>query len=197
MAMSETLIRIPDTQTSLMESLELVNDLPGVYWEEISATRFSLDQRKALGLGIIDQRRRLTSGLFIAPFDVVITETPQELVDGEATLVVADTIISEDNFPRGLVRLFARHVEQGISDGVNVGGLPLRIVGTLGHEGFHARQWKSNRSALERDLQTAKLAEAIGGTRARVAAWGLTRSELDAMEFEKNWLEHWMDYPKR
>jgi hypothetical protein len=180
----------------LTEPTSTMEEFPGIYWEQVGVFKVPVEARSQISLGMADQRRRLMARFDISQFDIVVMQDPKGNFVDNKILFSADTLIDDENFRKGLVKLFSSHVEEAIRAGQGGNNLPLSLIGTLGHEGFHIWQWKAIRRMVEMDLEVARLAEEKGGLKARAAAWSETQTERMARGFERDWLEHWMDYPR-
>jgi hypothetical protein len=188
------------TQEQTSSELTLpAEEFPGIYWEQVGLFRVPMATRHVLNSEIDKQRHNFMAclGIMQKP-DVVIMQDPKNIPDKKIAVLSADTLINEA-LPRGIIRLFFSHMELIIAEKVARDQAPsIRLAGTMGHEGYHIKQWNTpaEHEAAEIDLKLAKLAGEKGGIEAQLAVWNVTPTEIMAKEFERYWIEHWMDFPK-
>lgn len=103
--------------------------------------------------------------------------------------IIAEAYFDKDIPTRGIIRLSPGFLK-GIVD-KKMGrrkDLPLPLELVLGHESFHLWQFKQEETARQLDKDLAELkARGFDG-------WNLTKSEVDAREFERFWLENWFKF---
>jgi hypothetical protein len=169
----------------------------GIYWEQVGLFRVPIETQRVLNSEIDAQRRRFMACLGIAQQpDVVIMQDPEGIPDKKTVVLSADTLIN-DSLPRGIIRLFSSHIELIIAEKAARDQAPsIKLAGTMGHEGFHIKQWNKARKTTEMDFKLAQLAGEKGGIEAQLAVWSVTPTEIMAKEFERYWIEHWMNFPK-
>ena len=186
-------------QASLSELTFPIEEFPGIYWERVGAFRVPMETQRVLNSEIDTQRRCFMSCLGIEQKpDVVIMQDPEGIPNKKTVVLSADTLINK-SFPRGIIRIFFSRMELVVAEKTARGQVPsIRLAGTMGHEGYHIKQWNTpgEHEAAEMDLKLVELAKENGGIEAQLAVWSVTPTEVMAKEFERFWIEHWMDFSK-
>ena len=166
----------------------------GIYWEQVGSLKVPVEIQRAINLDIAEQRRRLVATLNISHPEVMLIQDLDGIPEDAAELLTADVILDDKSFPNGLIRLFPSHVKTVVAEKISGSQEPsLTLIGDMGHENFHLWQKKKMKESLERDLRlTAEKSSFVE----RYAIWSTCSSEVMAREYERVWIECWMDYPK-
>jgi hypothetical protein len=182
-------------KASLLELTLQTEEFPGIYWEQRGSLTVPVEIQRAINLDIVEQLSRLMASLKTSHRpDVVLIQSLDGISEKDIELLTSDVLLATPAFPNGLIRIFPRHVKMVVAEKTNANQLPsLTLVGDLGHENFHLLQKEVMLEALERDL---KLSSEKDSFVERYDVWSTCPSEVIAREFERVWIEHWMDFPK-
>jgi hypothetical protein len=182
-------------QASLSELASQTEEFPGIYWEERGSLMVPVEIQRAINLDIVEQLRRLAASLKTSHRpDVVFIQSLDGIAEKEVELLTSDVLLAAPSFPNGLIRIFPQHVRMVVGEKTNTSQQPsLTLIGDLGHENFHILQKEAMQKTLERDL---KLASERNSFVERYAVWSVCPSEVMARDFERFWIEHWMDFSK-
>jgi hypothetical protein len=184
----------PQGQIALTEITAPAEEFSGIYWEQVGLLKVPMEIQRAINLDIAEQRRRLMGTHNIPHSDVMLIQDLDGIPEDAAELLTADVILDDKSFPNGLIRIFPSHVKIVVAEKMRGNQEPsLTLIGDMGHENFHRWQKKNMKEALERDLRlTAGRSNFIE----RFSVWSTCPSEVMAREYERVWIEHWMDYPE-
>jgi hypothetical protein len=182
-------------QASLSELAFQAEEFPGIYWEQRGSLMVSVEIQRVINLDIVEQLRRLAASLKTSHRpDVVFIQSLDGISEKEAELLTSDVLLPAPSFPNGLIRIFPQHVRMVVAEKTNTSQPPsLTLVGDLGHENFHILQKEAMWESLERDLKFSSRKDSFVE---RYAVWSTCPSEVMARDFERFWIERWMDFPK-
>ena len=98
--------------------------------------------------------------------------------------VIADAYFDADIPNRGIIRLSPDYLKTVVDRKMGrLSHLPLPLPLVLGHEGFHLYQFLVSPAQIAQDIREK-------GQKG-LSAWIVTKSETQAKEFERYWLENW------
>jgi hypothetical protein len=102
--------------------------------------------------------------------------------------VWGDAFLSRD-IPQGRIRISPKHLAERVNEKLKKTEVPVYpIGGIVAHEYFHIWQFINNPLKMQRDLAV------INRRSGWEEAWICTDTEVSATEFERYWIENWMDH---
>jgi len=100
--------------------------------------------------------------------------------------VYADAIVDQV-FPHGRIRISPSILKAIVTEKTGIAHPPpIPLSGILGHEVFHIWQFLHTPQQVERDVSTHM---SMG-----IEAWTQTKTEIEAREFERHWIEFGQTY---
>ena len=99
-----------------------------------------------------------------------------------------DAFLSQD-IPQGRIRFSPKHIKESVTEKIGKVEIPVYpLGGIVAHEEFHIWQFINIPLQVQRDLKVMNRRDEVE------EAWNCTNTEVQAGEFERYWIENWMNH---
>lgn len=164
----------------------------GIGWEEAGFLKVPIIIRTEINREIADHMHRLKRHLQLNSHPKIgLLQEWNELPPEDERImdkIWGDAFLSKD-IPQGRIRFSPKHIKESVTEKIGKVKIPVYPLGRIvAHEEFHIWQFINNPLQVQRDLKVMNRRDEVE------EAWNYTNTEVQAGEFERYWIENWMNH---
>jgi len=164
----------------------------GIRWEEAAFLKVPIIIRTEINREIADHMHRLKRHLQLNSHPKIgLLQEWNELPPEDERImdkIWGDAFLSKD-IPQGRIRFSPKHIKESVTEKIGKVEIPVYpLGGIVAHEEFHIWQFINNPLQVQRDLKVMNRRDEVE------EAWNYTNTEVQAGEFERYWIENWMNH---
>lgn len=164
----------------------------GIGWEEAGFLKVPIIIRTEINREIADHMHRLKRHLQLNSHPKIgLLQEWNELPPEDERImdkIWGDAFLSKD-IPQGRIRFSPKHIKESVTEKIGKVKIPVYPLGRIvAHEEFHIWQFINNPLQVQRDLKVMNRRDEVE------EAWNYTNTEMQAGEFERYWIENWMNH---